>query len=155
MAPLRIGLSCRKLLAPQLERGMSVTSILSISATDVATARHGKVTLSRWVNEPLPPFHELLSAHDVARLTRRPKIIISGLVWLGRFPKRRRFRGRQIGWLRSDILDWLARDLVVDNSLRLDRRHCSRRHPRQACLPFEYVEPCIATRTLSGKKERN
>jgi len=89
-----------------------VNSTLSIS--DDTVLPRAQVTLSRWVNEPFPPFQELLSAHDVARLTRRPKLVISGLVLLRRFPQKRRYRGRQVGWLRSDILDWLARDLAID-----------------------------------------
>src|SRR6266481_6367904 len=109
------------------------------------TAASPRVTLSRWINEPLLPFQELLSAHDVARLTRRPKLVISGLVLLGRFPQKRRYRGRQVGWLRSDILDWLARDLAIDELPdETHPRRCSRRHPRQACLPLECAAACPA-----------
>jgi hypothetical protein len=45
--------------------------------------------LSRCVNEPFPSFQTLLTAHDahdVARLTRRPKLVLSGLMLLGHFP---------------------------------------------------------------------
>jgi len=84
--------------------GETVSSTILISDDNVSVTPRARVVLSRWVNEPLPPFQELLSAHDVARLTRRPKLVISSLVLLRRFPKKRRFRGRQIGWLRAEVL---------------------------------------------------
>jgi len=124
-----------------------VNSTLSIS--DDPVLPRATVTLSRWVNEPLPPFQELLSAHDVARLTRRPKLVLSGLMLIGRFPKKRRFRGRQIAWLRSDVLDWLSRDLAIagaQSAHQILPRRCTRRQPRQPCLPFECRSLCIATR---------
>src|SRR5262245_44777940 len=67
------------------------------------------VSLSRWVNEPFPPWRDLLTARDVSRLTRRSKWAVYGLVLVGRFPRKRRFRGRAVGWLRSDVHEWLAR----------------------------------------------
>jgi len=60
--------------------------------------RRENVTLPPWVNESLPAFSDLLSAHDVARLTRRSRWALSGLMLLGLFPKRRRYQGRPIGW---------------------------------------------------------
>lgn len=47
-----------------------------------------RVALSRWVNEPLPAWQDILSAHDVARLTRRPSWILCGLALVGRFPNK-------------------------------------------------------------------
>ncbi len=67
--------------------------------------RRVHVTLPPWVNEPPLPFSELLSAHDVARLTRRSRWQLSGLMLLGLFPKRRRYQGRPVGWLRADVLE--------------------------------------------------
>ena len=52
-----------------------------------------------------------MSAHDVARLTRRPRWVLASLVLLGRFPRKCRYHGRGIGWLRSDVLSWLTKDL--------------------------------------------
>ena len=69
-----------------------------------------RVSLSRWVNESLPPCQEILTAHDVARLTRRPQWVLSALTLLGRFPRKRRFRGRRIGWHRSDVVQWLGEE---------------------------------------------
>jgi predicted DNA-binding transcriptional regulator AlpA len=126
------------------QRGPTVNSTISMPDFAVSRSRFD-VTLSRWVNAPLPPFHELLSAHDVARLTRRPKIVISGLMWLGRFPKRRRFRGRQIGWLRADVLDWMAQDLSTEiraTKANHTTRRSGRQHPQQACLPLGCRGPC-------------
>ena len=68
-----------------------------------------RVALSPWVNELLPPISELLSAHDVARLTRRHRWIVAALAAMGRFPKQRSYRGCTVGWLRSEIMDWMTR----------------------------------------------
>jgi predicted DNA-binding transcriptional regulator AlpA len=69
-----------------------------------------RVVLSPWVNEHFPPWEQLLSAHDVVRLTRRPRWIVLGLMALGRFPRRRTFHGRPIGWLRAEVADWLEEE---------------------------------------------
>lgn len=65
------------------------------------------VALSKWVNEKLPAWNEILGAHEVARLTRRPRWILATLAFVGQFPKPRRFRGRAIGWHRRDVQRWL------------------------------------------------
>jgi predicted DNA-binding transcriptional regulator AlpA len=75
-----------------------------------AIAREAPLTISRWVNEPYPPLCELLSAHDVARLTRRPRWMLMGLGLIGQFPRRRRLRGQWVGWYRSEVLEWIARN---------------------------------------------
>lgn len=126
----------------------------TLSVLDEPVLSRVNVTLSRWVNEPLPPVQELLSAHDVARLTRRPKLVISGLVLLRRFPKKRRYRGRQVGWLRSDVQDWLARDLAIDVAETLPRR-CARANPRQPCLPFECGPECRRIAKCSTRRIRH
>jgi hypothetical protein len=74
-------------------------------------ASSNNVTLSPWVNERFPPWEQLLSAHDVARLTRRPPWLLASLTLLGCFPRKCRYRGRGIGWLRADVLRWQARQL--------------------------------------------
>jgi predicted DNA-binding transcriptional regulator AlpA len=74
----------------------------------VATANHaGNLSISKWVNERFPPWTELLSAHEVARLTRRPKWALAALTLLGRLPKPERFHGRNVGWHRLDVQRWL------------------------------------------------
>jgi predicted DNA-binding transcriptional regulator AlpA len=70
------------------------------------------VSLSRWVNERPPAWSEILSAHDVARLTRRRRWVISTLTFLGRFPKQQRFHDRPIGWAKHDVLTWIADSAV-------------------------------------------
>jgi predicted DNA-binding transcriptional regulator AlpA len=75
----------------------------------IAPAREAPLTISRWVNEPYPPLGELLSAHDVARLTRRPRWMLMGLGLIGQFPRRRKLRGQWVGWQRSEVLEWIAR----------------------------------------------
>lgn len=95
------------------------------------------VTLSRWVNEPCVPLTEILSAQDVARLTRRPWWILLSLSLVGRFPKKTSYRGRPIGWCRSEVLAWMAQDLVLEPELGA-RRRCVRRCPRQRSLPLNF-----------------
>ena len=68
------------------------------------------VSLSRWVNEGLPSCQALLTAHEVARLTRRPRWVLEALTLFRRFPKKQRFHGRRIGWRRHDVLLWLGSD---------------------------------------------
>ncbi len=67
------------------------------------------VSLSKWVNEKLPAWHEILSAHEVARLTRRNRCVLIALTLLGRFPRPQRLHGRRIGWLRREVEQWIAR----------------------------------------------
>lgn len=112
------------------------------------------VTLSRWVNEPALPITELLCAHDVARLTRRPVWLLASLALIGRFPKKVKHRGSRLGWCRADVLDWLARDLSVVVDKPEPPRRCSRRDSRQACLPLECRRPCARIGSLSRRRRR-
>lgn len=68
-----------------------------------------RVSISRWVNEPYPPWHCILTAHDVAHLIRRPRWMLGGLATIGQIPRRQRFHGKHIGWLKADIFEWMAR----------------------------------------------
>lgn len=109
-------------------------------------ARCKNVSLSKWVNEPLPVWEQILCAHDVARLTRRPRWVLLGSIVLGRFPRMQRFHGRRIGWLRADILDWQAKGMrTVNCHIDLARRF---RPPRagQMALPLEFSGVCSARR---------
>jgi predicted DNA-binding transcriptional regulator AlpA len=65
-------------------------------------------SLSPWINDEFPRWSDLLTTHDVARLTRRHVWLISALALIGRFPRRARFHGRGIGWNRHDVHDWMA-----------------------------------------------
>lgn len=120
--------------------------------------RKTPVSMSRWINERNPPLHELLSAHDVVRLTRRPRWVIAGLCLIGRFPKKLKFRGRAIGWRRSDVLEWLARDItaVGDHAPAIRSESC--RRPRHILLPLKraasnrFARRCRARRRSSKCK---
>ena len=83
------------------------------------------VLLSKRVNEPFPPLNLILSAHDVARLTRRHRWLLFALTAVGRFPKQQRCRGHAIGWHRHDLARWLEskRELKA----RIHRRNQVRR----------------------------
>ncbi len=116
---------------------------LSTAGKPIANANNRtSVVISPWVNEPFPPIQNLLSSHDVARLTRRPSWLISSLSFIGRFPKKAKFQGRAMGWRQSEVLDWMARDLSVTERTTVPRV-CPRRDARQACLPLK----CAAPRT--------
>jgi predicted DNA-binding transcriptional regulator AlpA len=91
-------------------------------AADESAAR-APVRLSHWVNEPYPPITEHLSAHEVARLTRRPRCVLWALALIGRFPRKARYRARAFGWRRSDVLEWMARDLVLQQDAVLPKTY--------------------------------
>src|SRR5665213_3154693 len=93
------------------------------------------VTLSRWVNERFPAWEQLLSAHDVARLTRRPRWWLHSMAVLGQFPRKQRFHGRPIGLLRNDVREWMAKDLPVVGCSTVPPFR--RRFARQMRLPLE------------------
>jgi predicted DNA-binding transcriptional regulator AlpA len=96
------------------------------------------VFISKWVNEGFPPWHEILTARDLACLTRRHRWELCALTLIRRFPKQRRFRGRKIGWLRSDVLDWMDGGIGVRRAP--DVKPCRRRilkDSRQGCLPLD------------------
>ena len=92
------------------------------------------VSISKWVNEALPPWDELLSARDVARLTRRHRWVLSAMAALRRFPRKRKFHGRPVGWHRGDVVRWLA----------YRHSHPSpTRKPTTLPLPFPVPEGCL------------
>ena len=125
-----------------------------------------RVSLSRWVNESLPSCQEILTDHDVARLTRRPQWVLAALTLLGRFPSKQRFHGRRVGWRRRDVLRWLSSD---DSSIsrvpvtrEADRtplqRELDLRHPpgrrcgsiRVRCSSTPCTRPNLPRRQKSG-----
>ena len=108
-----------------------------LGKADPKAAPARPIVLSRWINEPYPPLTELLSAYDVARLTRRPRWLLVGLTLIGRFPKKARFRGRTLGWWLSDVLEWMARDLEVASDQATSSQVSLRGQPRQTCLSLE------------------
>ena len=76
-------------------------------------SRMPRVSISGFLEERFPPLDQLLTAHDVARLIRRPRWYFCGLALIGRFPAKRRFRGRWAGWMRSDVSQWMQKNLLV------------------------------------------
>jgi hypothetical protein len=107
-------------------------------------ARATVVTISPWVNEPLLNLQGILCSRDLARLTRRPRWMLCGLALIGKFPRRKRYRGRVVGWCRAEVVEWMTRELTVaaDDHERLNApRGCVRRQPRQGCLPLERATP--------------
>jgi predicted DNA-binding transcriptional regulator AlpA len=83
-----------------------------------ATNLNAGVSISKWVNEACPPWDEILSAHDVARLTRRHRWVLSAMAALRRFPRKRKFHGRAVGWHRGDVVRWLANHHSRPTALR-------------------------------------
>jgi predicted DNA-binding transcriptional regulator AlpA len=124
----------------------------SLSSARAASAAPSKtVSLSPWINERFPAWEDLLSAHDVARLTRRPRWMLTSMVLLRRFPRKRRYHGRGIGWLRSDVIHWLGKDLRAAHCLRGQALPRPVFVARQTSLPLECTEPC-ALRRGRGKR---
>jgi predicted DNA-binding transcriptional regulator AlpA len=128
---------------------------MTIEATAGVTARQNArtpaVRISPWVNEPLPDVRGILCSRDLARLTRRPRWELFGLALIGKFPRRKRYRGRPLGWCRAEVLEWMTREFAVapETQDRLNPpRLCARRHTRQQCLPLECRTPCVSKRGL-------
>jgi predicted DNA-binding transcriptional regulator AlpA len=118
---------------------------MTIGATTGMTARpKPSVTISPWVNEALPNIQGILCSRDLARLTRRPRWELFGLTLIGKFPRKKRYRGRPIGWCRAEVLEWMTRELAVETEaqerLNASRRY-AQRHARQQCLPLACPTP--------------
>jgi hypothetical protein len=122
--------------------------------------RSDTLKISRWVNEPLPPWPELLTAHDLARLTRRPRWWLRSMSFIGRFPKRRRIRGKALCWFRTDVLDWLSCDrsfasgkssLMTDMRIGSVRSGSQRRFPSQCSARVTNGRLCQAQQTTGAR----
>lgn len=119
-----------------------------------------RVSISPYVNEPLPNWAEFLSAHDVARLTRRPRWLLAGMTIIGRFPRKQQFRGRSIGWRRSQIYDWMASERAAVSpckQFRWRRRQRARgRRPihRHPIFGFPPIEPNLFLKCAHQRLQR-
>jgi predicted DNA-binding transcriptional regulator AlpA len=90
---------------------------LKSGSAKVPAVPKNSLSISKWVNEMYPPWAEILSAHHVARLTRRHRWVLNALEVLGRFPRKLHFQGRPIGWHRCDVARWLdGRCHIVNHS---------------------------------------
>lgn len=118
------------------------TSTNNDRVTITASPATREVRLPGWVNEPLLDIHQILSGHEISRLTRRPRWLLLGLAALGLFPKRRTHCGKPIGWHRADVLDWLTQHMAVEPDRPPVTQTCRHSRPRQACLPFEVSARC-------------
>jgi predicted DNA-binding transcriptional regulator AlpA len=114
-----------------------------------AAPQYPHVILSRWVNERCPPWNELLTTRDVARLTRRNRWVLRSLVWLRRFPRPCRYHGYDVGWFRTDILRWLTRDCRIASPGRAAPRN--RDNPQ---LSLNLGRPCRAVRRRGAQRCR-
>ena len=123
---------------------MKMDAIEPGSSTRNPRAGGGRVSLSKWVNEKSPAWGEILSAHDVARLTRRRRWVLHTLTLLGRFPKRQRFHDRAIGWAKQDVLRWLAENAA-------SQRHAGGHRPVNSAVVFQRSLPMHFPRTRRGR----
>jgi hypothetical protein len=64
------------------------------------------VTVSKWVNEPCPPWADLLTSHEVAKLTKRHRWTLTALTWVGLFPRKVEF----------NVLDGTALTLIAGSA---------------------------------------
>jgi hypothetical protein len=109
----------------------------SSSARASNTAVKTEMRLSPWVNERLPPIQNLLCSHDVERLTRRPRWILEGLGLIGRFPRRKIFRGRKLGWCRAEVFDWIStREFENTGTAEMFAQPAEPAKPNQLRLPL-------------------
>jgi hypothetical protein len=92
----------------------------------ISNATRDRVSLSKWVNEKLPALDQILSARDVARLTRRRWWVVHALTLFGKIPRQQRFHGRAIGWAKRDLENCLVRDPVPQQTL-VQTRRCMRK----------------------------
>jgi hypothetical protein len=120
---------------------MSINSVQDAIVTAVGARQ--QVSISRWVNEPYPAWELILTAHDVARLIRRPPWMLRSLAAVGQFPKKQRFHGKNIGWLKADILNWMARTSRYRVAPAAASPHGSARRrsasPNQQALPLKWA----------------
>lgn len=122
------------------------------------TAPRVNIVISRWVNERLPPWDELLTAHDVARLTRRHHLILSALTLVGCFPRKLRFQGRGIGWHRRDVARWLNRGTGIEADAEAPEEISSFPFPfppSGACAPRRHKSPRRTAGTKCAPRRRS
>jgi hypothetical protein len=62
---------------------------------------------------------------------------------IGHFPKKQRFRGKKIGWLKADVLEWMTRTtrhkVGAASDKRNSRQRAKSKSPNQQVLPLKYA----------------
>jgi prophage regulatory protein len=56
-----------------------------------------------------------LTTRKVVEIVGRHRCTLYRWMAAGQFPKKRSFRGRTVGWLRSEVEKWLAGDEVASH----------------------------------------
>ena len=112
------------------------TPVVQLRTTDPDHGSNSKTfrmptSVSRWINERLPPLHELLCTHDVARLTRRLRCVIAGLCLIRRFSKTFKRHGHAVAGRRFDGIARLAEHLGFRRDKGRIRRSPARRRRRK------------------------
>jgi len=129
-----------------------VEAVMTCDSMGFGATRPVTVTVSRWVNERFPPWSELLTSHEAARLARRHRWTLSALALLGCFPRKVRYHGRSLGWLRSEVECWLGRNHRRSAELREGRQFkCSGRRNRRTCPSRATPERRLLLRELVDK----
>ncbi len=128
---------------------------MTTDSPGLGTTSTHTVTLSQWVNEGQPPLTELLTSHETVRRTKRHHWTLAALALLGCFPRKLKFQGRSVGWLRTDIDCWLGRNHRLPKSLRRCRHSkCRERNGHRICVsPAVPVQQCLFRHQLSASTD--
>jgi prophage regulatory protein len=60
--------------------------------------------------DPPPQIDQILSTRQVLQITGKHRVTIYRWIRAGIFPKKHDAHGHKVGWLRSEIENWLAHD---------------------------------------------
>jgi prophage regulatory protein len=64
---------------------------------------------------PSTAIDQILTTRKVVEIVGRHRCTLYRWMAAGQFPKKRSFRGRTVGWLRSEVEKWLAGDEVASH----------------------------------------
>ena len=110
------------------------TPVVQLRTTDLdQDSKTSKMptSVSRWIQERLPPLQELLCTHDLVRLTRRLRCVIAGLCLIGRFSKTLKRHGHTVAGRRFDGIARLAEQLGFRRDKGRIKRSPTRRRRRK------------------------
>jgi len=63
-------------------------------------------------NDRIAALDQILTTRDVVAIVGHHRCTLFRWMSAGQFPYKHSFRGRKVGWLRSDIEEWLAGDTM-------------------------------------------